>query len=415
MRYLTIFLFLATILSCQKENDLATDENSESVFWAPNILAHNGNRSVTLKIGNPRGIIVDYTSKPATPDYVEVYYGADSSAMKFHKKVEVNTQQVEFNNLTNNKPYYFYIKTYKGTKSIKSDTVRTIPSTPVEITELFPGVAELERPMVSHDHKFIAYNQNSVFTIKDRTTNAFVKSENANYGAEWAHHSNKMIYLSTITEDIFMYTDKIKLFDAGKNTDELLLDIDHKLYRPGGSALSYDDKKLYLNTSEGKTDKYFMDLWMIDLETKMKTKVGDFGAKQFYPTGAISAGADGKSILLEGGYNLPPSWMGKRYIYRYNLETKMLQLAIKSSGFMVFFSESPDGKHIAFISEYSGRQELWLLNKTDQTLKQLTSQNGNDFDSRTANFKWIDNQSLSVFLYTTAGLKFFKIKVSTSE
>jgi hypothetical protein len=40
------------------------------------------------------------------------------------------------------------------------------------------------------------------------------------------------------------------------------------------------------------------------------------------------AGADGKSILLEGGYNLAPSWSKPRSIYRYDLETKQLQIAI---------------------------------------------------------------------------------------
>ena len=410
MRYLTIFLLLATMLSCKKENSLLTDENPELTFWIPAILANKGDKSAILKIINPLAY-TDYISEPTTPDYLEIYFGSDSSAIKFYKKVDVTTPLVDFSNLTNNTPYYFYIKTYKGTKAIQSDTVRTIPSAPVEVTELLPGVSELNRPLVSYDQKFLAYDLNSNLTIKDRLANTIVKTENRNFSMEWAHHSNKLIYLSTVTEGTTQYTDKIKWFDADKNTAEVLFDIDYKIYHPGGMALSIDDKNLYLNTSEGRTDKYFMDLWMIDLETKIKTKVADFGAKQFYPTGAISAGADGKSILLEGGYNLPPSWSGAKNIYRYNLETKKLQLVIKSSGFMVFFSESPDGKHIAFISDYSGKQELWLLNTTDQMLKQLTSPSEYGFDSRDANFKWLDNQNLSIFLFSTTDLKLYKMKI----
>jgi Tol biopolymer transport system component len=84
-------------------------------------------------------------------------------------------------------------------------------------------------------------------------------------------------------------------------------------------------------------------------------------------------------------------------------------VAIKSAGYSVSFSESPDGKHIAFVSDYTGKDELWLFNTTDQTLKQLTG--GDNFDSRNANFQWIDNQSLSMFLNTNTELKLFKMKI----
>lgn len=408
MRYLILFLFLATILSCQKEADITIDKNA-SIFWTLDIVANRGNRSVVLEVGNPHGVIRDNNGNPTPPDYVEIYYGADSSNIKLYKKIATNTSKLSFNNLINDKPYYFYIKIYTGSKFRQSDTVRTIPSTPIKVTELLSGFSQFERTMLSFSQKYISLDQNPDLTIKNRVTNTPLKIEKSGYAFKWAHQSNKLIYVSTITEGVTRHVDKIKLFDADKYTDELILSLDYTNYQTGGMALSFDDKRLYINSNEGLIDKNLKDLWMIDLATKLKTKVGDFSTKQFYVTGRMSAGADGKSILVEGGYNLPPSWLKPRYIYRYNIETKKLHVAIKSAGYSVSFSESPDGKHIAFVSDYTGKDELWLFNTTDQTLKQLTG--GDNFDSRNANFQWIDNQSLSMFLNTNTELKLFKMKI----
>ena len=410
MKNFLLALVLITILACRKDNNAELDKNS-SVFWTHFISAQKGDKTVDLWLTNPLPFS-EFAQPVKSPKFLEIYYGSDSSALKFYKKVDIDVDKVTFTNLVNNTVYYFAVKTYGGKKLVFADTVRTTPSAPVELSEIATGQPLPYRPMFSNNNKFLSYVQNSDLYVKNVGNNTVVKTEYANDGIGWSHLSNKFIYGSTITVSNIPYFNKLKIYDADKNTDDVIADINYAAYGLGGVTFSKDDKTLYLNTSEGRTDKLFMDIWMINLDTKVKTKISNFASSQFYPAGKIMAGADGKSILLEGGYNLAPSWSKPRSIYRYNLETEQLQIAIKSTGYDALFAESPDGKHIAFASNWSGRSrsDLWLLNTTNKSLKLLTSVPW-DFGLWGTGFTWIDNTSISIILNANGELKLFKAKI----
>lgn len=410
MKNILFALVLFSILSCRKDKNAELDKN-DSVYWTHIISAKKGDKTVDLLLTNPLPFS-EYAQPVKSPDYLEIYYGSDSSSMKFYKKVDIDVYKVPFINLQNNIVYYFAVKTFGNKKLVSADTVRTTPSAPVDLSEIATELPLQYRTMFSHDNKYISNYQTNSLYVKNVSSKSVVKTEDTNAGILWSPFSNKLLYGSTTTINYIQYFNKLKLYDADKNTEAVITDIAYAAYDLKGAAFSRDDNALYMNTSEGRTDKLFLDIWTVNLDTKVKTKVSNFASSQFYPTGRMMAGADGKSLLLEGGYKLAPSWAKPRSIYRYNLETKQLQMIIKSIGYETYFAESPDGKYIAFVSNWAGssNRDLWLLNTTNQSLKLLTSVPW-DFDKWNTGFIWLDNSSISITLNETGELKLFKLKI----
>ncbi|WP_207420193.1 TolB family protein [Desertivirga brevis] len=409
MRYLSALLLLLTVISCTKDSNNNVEPLNSSFFWVPDLIADRGDQKVDLVLRDPRPY-TSYSSEPATPDHFEVYFGTDSSSLKLFKNVKVGTDRITLSKLNNNVPYYFFVKTFKGTKFYNSDTVSAVPSAPLEITEVFPGEMLQDPSKFSFNNTFVASQINPGIKVRNRTTNSEVKNESNASAPNWAHLVNKLAFYKTIKEGNTVFTDKIMVYDADANTEVLVWDVDHKEYAVSGMAFSADDKALLINTLEKRADKAFMNMWKIDLTTKVKTSIADFGALNFHPTGRISAGIDGKSVLIDGDYNLPPTWRKRGGIYRYNFETKQLQQLINGRGHGGSFAESPDGAHIAFVSNWTGKDEVWLYNTTTKGLKQLTNSSGQPFYYTNADFKW-GGTDLLINLYSNNSHSLYKIKL----
>src|SRR5215471_1090317 len=69
---------------------------------------------------------------------------------------------------------------------------------------------------------------------------------------------------------------------------------------------------------------------------------------------------------------------------------------------------SPDGKHVAFISDRSGREELWMSDPDGGSLKKIS-----DVDSEKGALVWAPDSTL--LLYTTANKKLYSYAVADGK
>ena len=82
-------------------------------------------------------------------------------------------------------------------------------------------------------------------------------------------------------------------------------------------------------------------------------------------------------------------------IYKYSRQTNGIESLITSKWNDYNASVSPDGSQIAFLSNRSGSEQLWLYNLQSNDYKQLTGYDDSEsFDGNWTKINWMNNNQL---------------------
>jgi hypothetical protein len=413
-KYLIIFLLICIFLSCEKEND--TNPGS-SYFWSPVVNVEKGDKEATLSLIDPRPFTDYYPCPPSNPEYFEIYYSNDINALTFYKKVDFSTSSVTIPNLTNGESYYFMATSNKGDfDPIFTDTVMTIPSIIEEPEEIFPNLDfSIRRVLLSHDKTYMTFISNdfsnqyygtNMLYYTDTSIDSIEPVEIDSYDARWSNSTNMFAYLSTTTLYNTIYPYKLKLFDVKLKKATTLFEIDFNKYYILTPLFSPDDKLLSFLSSENSSEKYNYNIWTIDLSTKIKYKISYFESLYFLTEGHLDWPSDGKNIYLDGHYQ---SDSYKNNIYKLNISTGKLLPVIVSPWDDRTPSISPDNSKIAFISDRTGTDELWICNLTTMKYGQVTGGSSYHFDSRYTNIQWLNNNELVLTVFKDSSSRVVKI------
>jgi TolB protein len=159
------------------------------------------------------------------------------------------------------------------------------------------------------------------------------------------------------------------------------------LYTPDGNKVTY------LST-EGNADKSKYDLWSIDPQTREKVRLSNFENSGFLTNSKFDWAQSGDEVYLDGAYDIY-----RKDIYKFSIGTKQLTPIVVSKWNDQYPSISPDNNSLAFVSNRSGEDELWVLNLTTSKLRQVTGEAGYEFDSRYTDTQWLDNARILIRVY----------------
>jgi Tol biopolymer transport system component len=155
-----------------------------------------------------------------------------------------------------------------------------------------------------------------------------------------------------------------------------------------------DGEKVSFLSSENNSRKEIYDLWTIDLATKEQTRIMDFEEAGFYTYGRYDWAGSGEEVYLDGGYDLNY----KHDIYKVNIATGMITPVIQSRWHDRNPALSPDHKKIAFISDRTGTDELWVYDQINVKYSQVTG-SIHDFDSRYTNLQWLNDEQILITVF----------------
>lgn len=413
--YIILFLFVAAAFSCQKE-ELRTDTNQN--FWTPKLMVKKGNHEATLFLIDPRPFTEYFGAPPSNPDYFEIYTSSDNKSFSLYKRVDASAIQLTIDNLSNGNPYYFTVTTVKeGADSKFTDTLMTVPSAIEEPELLFADIRfSIERVTMSPDRKYIAFNSNAhpyhfgsnMLYYKSVASDSIKLLEGYANEASWSANDNMFVYLNSKLAGNTIFPYKVKVFDVENRTTTTLFEIDYSKYyvsspvfKPGGEEISF-------LSSENSSSVYNYNVWTVSLTSRQKTKISDLESLGFRTEGPLTWSSNGEEIYLDGYYK---SRNTVRNIYKLKISTGELTPVIESRWNDRVPSISPDNSKIAFSSDRTGKNELWIYNLNTKKYGQITGGSIYYFDSRYTNIQWLNNSEILLTLFKGLSSMAAKIKV----
>ncbi len=416
MKKYIIFCLLITVFACEKNN---SDDTTDEKLWAPTLIGIMGDGHVQLTWFNY--FIWYKMSIPVPqvqPDRFKIYISKKDKD-HFEELVALRNESIhnyEADNLENGEPYYFYIMAEKmGYIPKLSDTIMVIPcgncvpvdSLVLDDSHTVLGVAYargLQKIAYTDLHFSWDGGENccampAIFISNLDGSGKEMLDTNA-YDPDWSPLENKVIFRTEKNKisNSNLNTAQIALYDYNTKSITRLTDDNGFNYAPVFSENG--EKVLYL---KGTNSYYGNNIWLLNLATNEKrqlTHSENSGYKNF-----------GKPVWINNQEYLYATLTGDyRYrLYKSAVNSSTITPVIQSSWDEYCPSISPDGKNLAFISDRSGYNEVWVYNMENQTYKQLTGYSFQNYlNTDWCRIDWIDNTHI---IFTLDQNKLMKVGI----
>lgn len=415
MKKSLIIGLILLIIGCEKDETLI---DNGIVIWRPMPVATIDHSQIQLNWLNYS--IFYYVGLPFTyvsPDYFEIYI-SKGKPNGFKKLVEVKNDgsySYKIENLENGQFYYFYvISKKKHYSSLVSDTIMAIPN-PQPLTETLITTANSHtissvslaknKNKIAFVDKFYSWNggENCCMAVAILTSNmngsgTELIKVNA-YQPYWSPNNDKIVFRS---ESIGM---QIAVYDIETKNITELTDWHGEKYAPvfskNGEIILFESPKNSNVTFPGDTPS---NIWMINSNTKETKQITDISKLNLRKAGRPNW-IDNDRFLFNGtGIDY------KSQIYESSITKMNVTRKLESDWNDYCPSVSPDNKNIAFISDRSGSNQIWLYSTETGSLKQITgfSSMGN-IDRWWNRIEWLDNSNI---IFTINDNQLIKLRIN---
>ena len=396
MKSLTIricVLSMSLLMGCT-EDLIQKRTTDDGEAWQPCIELEKGDGQAILHISNPLPSISYAGTPPPDPDYFNIWISqALEAEFTLYQKVGIRTTSVTLEGLQNGRPLYAFITSHRGNATDSTGVVMTIPSeTDLQVFSVGED-SPFEHFAASVDLNFVSFIRASHLYVKRKSDALPILAEKA-IMPSWSSSSNQIVYIATRDENNFRYPSSIKIFDAPQGKTIHVFDIDYHDYYIQSPSFIPDGSEIMFLSSEGNPDKTFYDIWTWNQVTGKKHRLTDFSKADFVIDRGYSRGKNGTELYVSGSHGRN----SVANLYKLDLTSGSITPVMVSSWNDRAPSLSPDNSRLAFISDRTGRDELWVLDLEDASLVQLTGA-GYTFDSRYSDLNWLDNDHLLLTVY----------------
>jgi hypothetical protein len=414
MKKFIIISLILLVLGCQKEETLIDDG---TVIWRPIPVATIDKNQIQLNWLNYsifNDILLPYTF--VNPDNFEIYI-SKGTPDDFTKLIEVNNDEsysYQIANLENGQSYYFYvISKKKRYSSLVSDTIMAIPN-PLPQTENLITIDNShtitsvslspQKNKIAYVDKFYSWDggENCCMAVAILTSNLDGSGteliEINAHEPYWSPNDDKIVFRSE-SNDI-----QIALYDFETKSITELTDGNGVKYAPvfskNGEFILFESPR---NSNVDYPGYIPSNIWMLNTNTSETTQITDISSLNLKKAGRPNW-IDNDRFLFNGtGVDY------KSQIYESSITTKQVTQKIVSDWNDYCPSISPDNKNIAFISDRSGSNQIWLYSVETGSLKQLTGfASLGDVDRWWNRIEWMDNSNI---LFTLNDNQLIKLKI----
>ena len=398
MRKTIIFILILGSFSCKKDVKIPAD----SRLRAPSLSSLIDDKKVTLKYFSQfiPDVFSSYTL--VDPDYFDIYE-SEGQLNKFNEVIELkndNIYEYSLNDLNNNSTYYFYIVGKKeGYKSLYSDTIMVIPNQKLTFDTLVTinnnhSISSVSYSPVANKVAYVDKNYAWNGGANCCMAESIILSSNDNkdsellatfsYDPNWSSNGDTIVFAAE-TQGHGYYS-QIAVYDLTSKVITKLTNDTTYYYNP---SFSPSDGKLLYQSNKNRPHINSTNIWMMDLSTLKTELIIDLSKTNFVNVSKPDWMNENDFIFQGTSLNNVTS------IYTSSLVTKKIEPLIASRWNDYNATISPNADQIAFISDRSGNEQLWLYNLQSKEYKQLTGYDDNDyFDGNWTKIDWIDNNQL---------------------
>jgi Tol biopolymer transport system component len=398
VRNTIIIILILVSFSCNKDVKIPAD----SRLRGPSLSSLIDNQKVTLKYFSQFIPDIFSSYKLVDPDYFDIYE-SEGQLNKFKEVVELindNNYEYTLNDLKNNSTYYFYVIGKKeGYKPLYSDTIMIIPNQKLTFETLITfnnnqSIVSVSYSPVTNKIAYVdknyAWNGGENCCMAVSIILSSIDNQNSELLAidsddpDWSSNGNKIVFAEeTLGQG---YYSQIAIYDVMSKTIIKLTNDTTYYYNPSFSPS--DDKILY-QSNKNRPDINSTNIWLMDLNTLNTELITDLSKNNFIDVSKPDWMNENDFIFQGTSSNNMTS------IYKSSVLTKKIEPLIESRWNDYNATISPNADQIAFISDRSGSEQLWLYNLQTKDYKQLTGYDDNEyFDGNWTKIDWQDNNQL---------------------
>lgn len=398
MRNTIIFILILVSFSCKKDIKIPAD----SRLRGPSLSSLIDNQKVTLKYFSQFMPDIFSSYKLVDPDYFDIYE-SEGPINKFKEVVELindNNYEYTLNDLNNNSIYYFYVIGKKeGYKPLYSDTIMIIPNQKLTFETLITfnnnqSIVSVSYSPVTNKIAYVdknyAWNGGENCCMAVSIILSSIDNQNSELLAidsddpDWSSNGDKIVFAEeTLGQG---YYSQIAIYDVMSKTIVKLTNDTTYYYNPSFSPS--DDKILY-QSNKNRPDINSTNIWLMDLNNLNTELITDLSKNNFIDVSKPDWMNENDFIFQGTSSNNMTS------IYKSSVLTKKIEPLIASGWNDYNATISPNSDQIAFISDRSGSEQLWLYNLQTKGYKQLTGYDDSEyFDGNWTKIDWIDNNQL---------------------
>jgi hypothetical protein len=408
MKYLFVSFFFLMIFSVSCDKQESSGSGGENRLWPPALSGTRDDSAVELQWMNP--VLYEKILRPydyVMPEKFEIYI-SENVPDRLKKIVTLeNNGQYSFtvSNLKNDINYFFEVKAVRGgMPPIMSDLIMVMPSVPEDIHEVvenkdFPiasgSLSKGNRIMAYVNRNFTwdngNYGQMSLFGL-DITTGENKMIDTSSYFPDWSPTEMKVVYCS----------DKHEVNTGNKLPQHLVIyDLETGIRKKLTNGKSFDinpefsnDGKWIVYSSDEGHDGVF-NLWKISSDGSQKARITNNLNLVTSSVGNVELGrpvwsSDDNYIY----YNVVSGVSVHDGIYRISVQNGKTEYVIKSFWSDMCPAISPDNNRIAFISDRSGTNQIWLYNLSSGAWRQVTGSKGDIINRDWGKIEWSGNNKL---------------------
>jgi hypothetical protein len=404
VRKLIVFILILASFSCRKEEKIPAGTKLRGPFCISLI----GDKKVTLTYFSQflpdkqfhADILLPY--KLVDPDYFDIYEseGQINNFKEILKLKNDNTYTYTLDGLNNGTTYYFYVIGEKeGYKSLCSDTIMVIPNQKLTFNTLVSinnnhSISSVSYSPVTNKVAYVdknyAWNGGANCCMAESIILSSTDNQDSellatfSYDPNWSSNGDTIVFAEG-TQYHGYYT-QIALYDLTSKAITKLTNDTTYYYNP---SFSPSDAKILYQSNKNRPDINSTNIWLMDLRTLNSKLIIDLSKTDFVDISRPDW-MDENNFIFQGTNS-----NSKMSIYKSSILTKEIEPLIESKWNDYNAAISPNADQIAFISERSGSEQLWLYNLQTKEYKQLTGYDDSEyFDGNWTKINWMDNNQI---------------------
>jgi len=403
VRNFIIFILILASFSCKKEEKIPAGTK----LRGPILISLIGDKKVTLTYFSQflpdkqfhADILLPY--KLVDPDYFDIYE-SEELINNFKEVIELkndNIYKYTLDGLNNVTPYYFYVVGKKaGYKPLCSDTIMIIPNQKLTFNTLVSinnhSISSVSYSPVANKVAYVdknyAWNGGANCCMAESIILSSTDNQDSellatfSYDPNWSSNGDTIVFAEET--QYHGYYSQIAVYDLTSKTITKLTNDTTYYYNP---SFSPSDDKLLYQSNKNRPDISSTNIWLMDLNTFNTELIIDLSKNNFINASKPDWMNENDFIFQGTGINNMTS------IYKSSILTKEIEPLIESKWNDYNAAISPKADQIAFISDRSGSEQLWLYNLQTKEYKQLTGYDDSEyFDGNWTKINWKDNNQL---------------------
>jgi hypothetical protein len=407
---INILLSLAALFACTQEMQEESTVCENCVIWGARPMASIDDSRVQIYWENPMPYML--ASVPTyNPDEFDIFI-SESNMSNFQKVIELKTDEYSYtiDKLQNGKPYFFYVVSKKeGFESLTSVTIMVIPNKrkEFEILQTIEKTHTIEDVSLAHKLDKIAYVDGFyagvIISNMDGSEKELVNTNS--HGPSWSPENDKIVFH---TKDWTKPATQIVLYDYNTKTTTPLTDGTRNSYNPvfseNGESILFEAAKDTV-TSNGlvqiSSEVEAYDIRLIDMKTLESFQITDISS--------VSAMLARKPCWIDNDRFLFSAFEQDNYeLFESSISGRQINKVFDSKWDEFSPSISPDKKKIAFISNRSGTNAVWIYNIDDKTYTQISGYSDTKSMGAHEKIQWLNNSSI---IFTVNSSQLVKQKI----